>query len=231
MHNVPSVRVRGNVSFESSAYRIQTKPKGRTLSYPASRFSHHHRAGQELALRFEVTSRVRKRLLDESTYSSIDTANEYAQKIGSGYANLSASKLWDVATRQALGAFTDYVTFMSKVMFSSDGKTLVSLSHPRSGDLSTDTICLWDIATRQLIGQPLAGPDNYIYDIAYSFDGRMLASFGSGRVLLLWDMNLDSWMAGACRIANRNLKSVEWERYFPNRPYHKTCPDLPILVL
>jgi WD40 repeat protein len=135
-------------------------------------------------------------------------------------------QLWDIATRQPLGAFTGYVTLMSNVMFSPDGKTLVSLSHPsRREGPSTDTICLWDVATRQLIGQPIAGPDNFIYDIAYSFDGRKLVSFGSGRVLLLWDMDLDSWMAGACRIANRNLNSAEWERYFPNQPYHQTCPN------
>ena len=34
----------------------------------------------------------RKRLLDESAYSSTGTANEYAQKIGNGYANLSSNK-------------------------------------------------------------------------------------------------------------------------------------------
>jgi hypothetical protein len=40
----------------------------------------------------KLPQEFRKRLLDESTYSSTDTANEYAQKIGNGYANLSSSK-------------------------------------------------------------------------------------------------------------------------------------------
>jgi hypothetical protein len=40
----------------------------------------------------KLPKEFRKRLLDESTYSSTDTANEYAQKIGNGYANLSSNK-------------------------------------------------------------------------------------------------------------------------------------------
>jgi hypothetical protein len=36
--------------------------------------------------------KIRKRLLDESTYSSTGTANEHAQKVGNGYANLSSNK-------------------------------------------------------------------------------------------------------------------------------------------
>jgi hypothetical protein len=40
----------------------------------------------------KLPKEFRNRLLDESTYSSTGTANEYAQKIGNGYANLSSNK-------------------------------------------------------------------------------------------------------------------------------------------
>jgi hypothetical protein len=55
----------------------------------------------------------------------------------------------------------------------------------------------------------------------------VLASGGWDNAVRLWDMNLESWTSNACRIANRNLSHAEWERYFPNQPYHKTCPNLP----
>jgi len=40
----------------------------------------------------KLPQEFRKRLLDESKYSPSGTANEYAQKIGNGYANLSSNK-------------------------------------------------------------------------------------------------------------------------------------------
>ena len=36
-----------------------------------------------------------------------------------------------------------------------------------------------------------------------------------------------SWMTRACRIAGRNLSQAEWRQYMGDRPYRKTCPDLP----
>ncbi len=40
----------------------------------------------------KLPEKFRKRLLDESTYSPSGTANEYAEKVGSGYVNLSSNK-------------------------------------------------------------------------------------------------------------------------------------------
>jgi WD40 repeat protein len=135
-------------------------------------------------------------------------------------------KLWDIATRQPLGrAFTGYVTNMKEVIFSPDGQTLASSADHWDNKL-VFKILLWDVATRQLIGQPLIIDQENIEDIAYSPDGRMLASGGGGN-LLLWDVSLESWIASVCRIANRNLTHAEWERYFPDEPYHRTCPSFP----
>lgn len=51
----------------------------------------------------------------------------------------------------------------------------------------------------------------------------------SNSVPSLTDTNVrpSELMEYACHIANRNLTQAEWEQYFPNQPYHKTCPDLP----
>jgi WD40 repeat protein/energy-coupling factor transporter ATP-binding protein EcfA2 len=149
-------------------------------------------------------------------------------------------KLWDVATRQPVGRdFTGYVTDMKKVIFSPDGKTLVSAATMVTEDNRTYSIFLWDVATRQLIGLPLAAHTDKIMDIAFSPDGQKLAAGGSDRPLgmngtggsvkrlRIWDMTLESWIQNACRIANRNLTQAEWQRYFPNQSYRKTCPNLP----
>ncbi|CAN5848018.1 hypothetical protein BH20ACI4_BH20ACI4_23140 [soil metagenome] len=49
----------------------------------------------KLALKFygvKLPEKFRKRLLDESTYSISGTANEYSEKVGNGYVNLSSNK-------------------------------------------------------------------------------------------------------------------------------------------
>ena len=49
----------------------------------------------KLSMKFygaKLSEKFRKRLLDESTYSASGTANEYAEKVGNGYVNLSSNK-------------------------------------------------------------------------------------------------------------------------------------------
>ncbi|HEX8707963.1 MAG TPA: TIR domain-containing protein [Pyrinomonadaceae bacterium] len=135
-------------------------------------------------------------------------------------------RLWDLKTRQSTGRpFTGQIGFVRKIAFSPDGETLASIS---SGQWSkAHNIFLWDVATRQIIGQPLTGHTASITDIAFSPDGLKLASAGNDSVVILWDLSLESWMTSACRTANRNMTRAEWERYFPDQPYHKTCPNLP----
>jgi WD40 repeat protein len=127
---------------------------------------------------------------------------------------------------------------MKKVMFSPDGKTLISAGTMLTAN-KIYNIFLWDIATGQIIGQPLTAHTSELTDIALSPDGLRLASGGEDRSNLvkslesaprtvrLWDMKLEDWITSACRVANRNLTRAEWERYFPGKPYHKTCPNLP----
>jgi len=45
---------------------------------------------------------------------------------------------------------------------------------------------------------------------------------------MLWDTNFESWLAQACRMANRNLTQAEWERFIGRETsYRRTCPNLP----
>jgi hypothetical protein len=51
----------------------------------------------------------------------------------------------------------------------------------------------------------------------------------SGPADILPPGGIDSaWKQRACYKVNHNLSLDEWHRYLGDRPYEKTCPDLPV---
>jgi hypothetical protein len=90
--------------------------------------------------------------------------------------------LWDVATRQPLGApLTGHKKGATSVAFNPDGKTLAS----GSGD---ETVILWDLATRQPLGPPLTGHKGLAESVAFNPDGKTLASGSGDETVILWDL-------------------------------------------
>jgi len=63
--------------------------------------------------------------------------------------------------------------------------------------------------------------------VAFSPDGQRIASGDANATIRLWDISPTSWITWACRRANRNLTSAEWQQHLTEEPYRKTCPDLP----
>ena len=106
------------------------------------------------------------------------------------------------------------------VSFAPEGNLLAT------SNFGGDGIEIWDGKGTERLGPKLSfskGGSSFALD--FSPNGKSLIAVQSDRIVR-WDMDLDSWQARACKIANRNLTADEWQRYMGDRPYHATCPDL-----
>ncbi len=100
--------------------------------------------------------------------------------------------LWEVATRQQLGPpLVVRTQRVSSIVFSPDGKTL-ALGSCTMGtgarSCSEGEIRLWDVTTRQPLGLPLIGHDAEVLSMAFSPDGKRLASGSADGTIILWDV-------------------------------------------
>ena len=130
--------------------------------------------------------------------------------------------LWDMGTHQPTGQpLKGDNAPVNSVAFSPDGNTLASGSWE-------NTIILWDMASGQPIGQPLKGHNAPVSSVAFSPDGNTLASGSWDYTVILWDLNPETWVKKICQRASRNFTRTEWERYFPNEEYRKTCEQWPL---
>lgn len=123
--------------------------------------------------------------------------------------NKGVIMLWDVDTLQPIGQpIIGHHGGVFSLDFSPDSKTLASGSFeagegrvtvaPYEGLLpkGRGEICLWNVTTQKRIGEPLKGHDTYVRSLAFSPDGKTLASgngrtvegFTEGPSILLWDV-------------------------------------------
>ncbi len=89
-------------------------------------------------------------------------------------------KIWQYnpQIRNIIQVYNDDIT---GVVFSPDGQTLAT-----SGRYSK-TIRLWNVQTGQPLGEPMIGHTGFVNSIAFSPDGKMLASGSTDKTIRLWD--------------------------------------------
>ncbi|MEA2560153.1 MAG: hypothetical protein QOH06_1657 [Acidobacteriota bacterium] len=127
--------------------------------------------------------------------------------------------LWDANRRKPMATLDGHRGAVHDLAFSLDGKRLASAGE--------HTVILWDVDERKPLAA-LSGHKGAVHGVAVSPDGKRLASASQDETVILWDLDLASLKAEACRTANRNLTCEEWQQYVSaEKPYRKTCPALP----
>lgn len=163
----------------------------------------------------------------EAALSGVDDVPATDQVIISTFENDEAGLARiDLATGEVLatGSSAEPDPFVD-VVVSGDG-SVVAARHVDSG-----TFEVFDAGTLASITGPFGGLGPVSASSpapVIDADGTTLAIRGSGRDLMVWDIDPHSWETSACVMAGRNLTRDEWGDFIgPDEPYRATCPQWP----
>ena len=114
--------------------------------------------------------------------------------------------LWDVPTRSILRqSLTIDDAFGGGLSFNKDGSLIIWLD--RKG-----VVKLWHMGRGQLFARIPTDNAGFGQNLASTPDGRLITHDEKGTIVF-WDWNINTWIARACRVANRTLTPAEREEY------------------
>lgn len=120
--------------------------------------------------------------------------------------------------------------WVSSVAFSPDGKTLASGSFDRSIRLWRINQIDWKSGKIKINVLPivLENHNQSITSVAFTPDGKYLASGSYDNTVRLWLVSTDRLAEMVCQKVWRNLTMDEWQKFMGDDiPYESTCPNLP----
>jgi WD40 repeat protein len=79
---------------------------------------------------------------------------------------------------------------------------------------SDNTVILWDVSTRQPIGNPLTGHTQPVRSVAFTPDGKLLASGSNDNTVILWEVSNP-----------RSPAQILWDVSTPTAPSSTPTPN------
>ena len=130
----------------------------------------------------------------------------------------NTARIWDISTGKEIFRLPHDEREVWTVESSPDGKYIATAGQDY-------TARVWEVATGQEIVR--LQHNSPVFTADFSPDGRYLTTFSTDDIMRVWLLGSENLITEACSRLERNLLLEEWQQYFPNESYQKTCPNLP----